>query len=416
MNITTIITSTFNSIFKLVFVVIAGFLATKTANFNETIRRGYSTIVFQYLVPAVIFAQTATAVDRIDKIFEWWYLILICLIINLLSFPSIWFVAKLFRLDKLTTRVFVYSIAFGNTMYIPLALVDSITSESSIFGENGKEIGGAYICTYLLLSTLIYWIFGYSYVQRNQIDVEEMKKQKQRESENENENVPLIDDEMNDKINVNKKGNEKENKEVEIEMNEINNEINEENKENKEQIEEIEQQIEIKENEIKENENEEEQIKGDDYQNNNQKDTENKQLDNQQQNNQKQNKLQQCLTTIKSLYNKIPESIRRIIKNVFTPPSVATILGIILILIYPLRDLLFNDGALSIFGRCFEYLGGAAVISALFILGGNLSSGPKGGNVKWYVIVVALIIRLIVVPSICIALNFVLWYYDIIAA
>ena len=181
MNILNIIQSTFNSIFKLIFVVFAGFLATKTANFNETVRRGYSTIVFQYLVPSVIFAQTATAVDRIDKILEWWYLLVICFIINLLSFPSIWLVAKIFKIDKLTTRVFVYSIAFGNTMYIPLALVDSITSESTMFGANAKELGGAYICTYLLLSTLIYWIFGYSYIQRNQIEVDELKIVKQNE-------------------------------------------------------------------------------------------------------------------------------------------------------------------------------------------------------------------------------------------
>ena len=75
---------------------------------------------------------------------------------------------------------------------------------------------------------------------------------------------------------------------------------------------------------------------------------------------------------------------------------------------------MFDEGALSILGRCFKYLGGAAVISALFILGGNLSTGPKGGNIKWYVIFIALLVRLIIVPAICIGLNFLLWYYGII--
>ena len=372
MNFATIIISTFNSIFKLVFVVIAGFLATKTANFNEKIRKGYSTVVFQYFVPATVFAQAATAVSRIYEITHWWYLFVICLIINCINFPTIWILAKVFKLDKYTRRIFVYSVVFGNTMYLPLAMVESITSESNVFGPNAKETGTAYICTFLLLGTLIYWILGYSYVKRNQDDVEQLQRKNENETNDEmkskmkSEDYPLIEN-----VNKNNK-NEVINQTVEIEMMILKDDI-----ENKQ------------ENIIEENKNKENVIET------------------------QPNKLKQIITTVKSYCEKIPEPIRRIIRNVLAPPSVATLLGILFILMYPVRDFFFGDGGLSIIGRSFKYLGSAAVISALFILGGNLSNGPSGGTIKWYVIAIAVLLRMIIVPCICIALNFVLWFYGV---
>ncbi|BFU26063.1 transporter, auxin efflux carrier family protein [Entamoeba histolytica HM-1:IMSS-B] len=413
-----VIVSTFNAIFKLVVISVAGFLATYTAHFDATVRRGYSTLVFQYFVPAIIFTQTATSVERINTLVDWWYLPISAILINGLAFPSIFFVAKIFKLDRLTTRVFVYAISFGNTMYIPLALVDSITSETTLFGLNGKDRGGAYICTFLLMSTLIYWVFGYSFIQKNQIETENIEN---------NENIVITTTLNNDNLI-------EETKQSEDVINTFKSVLND-----KQPNEEYEMKDEIKNNETKENEsinidNKKSQNSFELSTNGSSKieehsiitDSEIDSININQPSSSTnftyfksiQQSCRRIIIQLKSIcsivLSYIPLPIKRGIKNLCTPPTIATLLGIILILMYPVRDLLFNDGKLAIIGRSLKYLGSAAVISALFILGGNLSTGPKGGNIKWYVIVIALFVRMVIVPIICIGIHFTLWWYNII--
>ena len=116
MNIGTIILSTFYAIFKLFFVAFAGFLATKTADFDKPRRKGLSTIVFQYFVPCILFVQTSSSVKRITDLATWWWLPTSALVMVFLFFCTSWIIATVFRLDKLTKRLFVYVLTFPNTV------------------------------------------------------------------------------------------------------------------------------------------------------------------------------------------------------------------------------------------------------------------------------------------------------------
>ncbi|ELP84328.1 hypothetical protein EIN_066230 [Entamoeba invadens IP1] len=408
MDIFGIILSTFNAIFKLAIVAVTGFLATRTAGFDVASRRVYSSIVFQYFVPAVIFAQTATSMDRVSTLVDWWYLPLCAVVINAIAFPSIFIVAKLFRLEHKTTRVFVYTISFSNTMYIPLALVDSMTSENNeVFGPNAKEVGGGYICTFLLAATVIYWIFGYSFIQRNQVDQDE---EERRASE-----IELKDETQNEQLDVKTLEKALESSQNVLEKKElkVSSGVKEDTDLSTQLIADEESPMPKVSDEL--NLNTTTATVVDDQ----------KPLAGVQEASESQRDRCGFLSPIKVVFSKVfgavsyvwqhlPVSVKRALKNLCTPPTIATLLGVILILAYPVRDMLFNQGKMAIIGRTAKYLGSAAVISALFILGGNLSTGPKGGTIKWYVIAVGLFVRMVICPAICIGINFALWYYGIV--
>ncbi|ELP87722.1 hypothetical protein EIN_410550 [Entamoeba invadens IP1] len=372
MDVLTILLAIFNAVFKLAVIAFAGFFATKTSGFTPEIRKGFSTIVFHYFLTAVIFSQTATSMDTIITLVEWWFLPFAGVIVFVIAFPAMYIIGKLFKLDTKTRRVFVYSISFGNTMYIPLALVDSITSETDLFGDNGKEKGGAYICAYLIATSLIYWIFGYTYIQKNQVATDE-----------ENKKQIKLEDEL---LTVQHEDSTK------VEKNELNTDAEQKSLTNEKS------QVDTK--EIPQTTLLDEETKLSIFK---------RHLSN------LYEKVKHMFSIVHGLYLKyIPASVRLGLSKLVNPPTLATIFGLFMVIINPVRDLFFDGGKFDIIGRTLSYIGSAAVICALFILGGNLSSGPRGGKIRWYVIIIGLFTRLVIVPAICIGINYLLWYYKFI--
>ncbi|ELP88372.1 hypothetical protein EIN_228350 [Entamoeba invadens IP1] len=418
MELLSIFVSTFNSIFKLAFVVFAGYIATRTAGFSSDARKVFSTVIFQFLIPALVLSQTATSVDRINTLIDWWYLPLCAIMINVINFSCTYAISRIFRLEQNVRRVFVYSVAFGNMMYIPLALVDSMTSESSIFGENANERGGAYICTFILMSTLIYWVFGYSYIQKNQSDdenvLDSMKTdEKGVEMKSEMTRIVISGDPTPLLVTTNISNSANSTTSFDISSED---DVDQKRVEEEPLISQKDEQKEMK-------------LPTKNVCVVNEKPTPNSSISTQPTKdlNEKEkmisiNNLKKVLkfVTIPFLWiskmytDKVPLVVRRGINNLCTPPTLATLFGIVLVVLYPVRDFIFVNGPISIVGRSIKYLGGAAVVCALFVLGGNLSSGPKAGNIKWYVIVIGLFVRMVIVPALCIGINFGMWYFKMI--
>ena len=78
-----------------------------------------------------------------------------------------------------------------------------------------------------------------------------------------------------------------------------------------------------------------------------------------------------------------------------------------------IRDPVLVSGDLSIVGRCISYLGSCTVFCALFLLGGSLSNGPKGGNVPFWKIAIGLLFRMIIIPIGCWVVTYLLYHYGI---
>ena len=77
-----------------------------------------------------------------------------------------------FRMATKDARVFVHTFAFGNPTIIALAIVDSLTSDTDLFGTgpdaaDAKNRGSAYISTHLFCFSLWFWIVGYIYINLN---------------------------------------------------------------------------------------------------------------------------------------------------------------------------------------------------------------------------------------------------------
>ncbi|KAL7717330.1 Auxin efflux carrier family protein [Entamoeba marina] len=408
MDFGVIILSTFYAVFKLVVVAVAGFFATYTANFNKELRGGYSRLVFQYFVPATIFTQTATSVDRITDIVDWWWLLLSVLLINCLALLFTHAIAAIFRLETKLKRVFVFTIAFGNTMYIPLALVDSLTSETDIFKDGSKERGGAYICTFLLGATTFYWTYGYSYMQKNQDEtIGENEEDMLVELSEENDDVPTQNDDIASLEKMNEIQTSPNAKEQSVDsLNSPNQKQSELDDSSQNDIKESTQKLEDSQTLINTSSTPltDPLLINEESSNSSFKRFKDVSI----------NALKKISIPFSFVWSKTPSPIKKIIKSLLTPPTIAVFTGLLFVLAYPVRDVFFDDGKLAIIGRSLKYLGTAAVISALFILGGNLSSGPRGGKIKWYIIFIGLFSRLVIIPSICISIHFLLWHFGII--
>ncbi|EMD47780.1 transporter, auxin efflux carrier family protein [Entamoeba histolytica HM-1:IMSS-B] len=113
------------------------------------------------------------------------------------------------------------------------------------------------------------------------------------------------------------------------------------------------------------------------------------------------------------IWMKLPEIIRFSIKNLFSIPTMAAILGVIFMLIKPIRDPLLVSGNWSIIGRCISYLGSCTVFCALFLLGGALSNGPRGGTISTWKIMIGIIARMVIIPTICWVATYLLYKYEI---
>ena len=387
----------FNGMFKLYTVTFSGLLTTKTVGFSDSTRKEYSSVVFNFLVPSLLFYRSATLVEKLPSTSGYWYLpFLLPIMINLIAFILLFILSLFFKLDLKTRRIFLFSFTFGNTTYLPLALIESITTETDMFVEDATDRGTFYLATFILINAFIYWLVGYPFLRRS--FVEEQQQQLNLTQNNDNEivenqieleieNQNEFDDENNN--NNNTVENEEENKNIENIKNQMNNE---------------EEENEIK-NEENNKENEKELINENNQNNQHNIGEENNvQID--------QNSLKfKIIRILKLIFSKLPGPVQRFL---FSPLFPVLCRVSVFIIILPIRHIFFNDGVLSIVGRSMNFLGSAAITTTFLLLGADFSRLPKQLNIKWYILILAIIVRLIIVPIICVGILYVLWIFNVI--
>ncbi|CAN6451652.1 unnamed protein product [Victoria cruziana] len=104
-----------------------------------------------------------------------------------------------------------------------------------------------------------------------------------------------------------------------------------------------------------------------------------------------------------------PRMVRRIrivaeqtpIQHILQPPTIASLLAIVVGMVPHLKDFMFGaDAPLSFFTDSLEILGGAMVPSVLLILGGMLSEGPNESQLGIRTTVGVIVARLLILPLI----------------
>lgn len=104
-----------------------------------------------------------------------------------------------------------------------------------------------------------------------------------------------------------------------------------------------------------------------------------------------------------------PRVVRRIrivaeqtpIQHILQPPTIASLLAIIVGMVPPFRDFVFGiDAPLSFFTDSLEILAGAVVPSVMLILGGILAEGPNDSSLGMRTTIGIIIARLLILPFI----------------
>ncbi|EDR21521.1 hypothetical protein EDI_289550 [Entamoeba dispar SAW760] len=398
MEITTLIKCSIYSIIKLVFIALMGFIASRCSGFDERMRGGWSKLIFTYFMPAIVFYQTATAIDEIKELKELWILPVACLIHGILQFFIPLIIGFILRISTLDNRVFSFTLGFANVMYIPMAIVEALTNETDELGNDAKNIAFSYICTYQLTFMITFFVLGYNYINFN---VRDEQKLQQKEIEMK-------------EIKVEKDDNELKNENIFQENN--NNNENHQSQPNN-----IDNSMSVSNEHVHE-------TNGATISNSERRNSLDDNYSTKQKSKQRCSSFTQpfinCYKLLKKIgyyisqpfikiWMKLPEIIRFSIKNLFSIPTMAAILGVIFMLIKPVRDPLLVSGNWSIIGRCISYLGSCTVFCALFLLGGALSNGPRGGTISTWKIMIGIIARMVITPTICWVATYLLYKYEI---
>ncbi|KAL7712376.1 Auxin efflux carrier family protein [Entamoeba marina] len=348
------------TILKIIFVVVMGFCAAKWGGFNSVVRSGFSRVIYTFFMPALCLYQTAISIDKLDDLKELWVLPAACFIHQIFQFLIAIISGYLLFLPRLERRVYVFSTSFSNVMLIPLGIVESITDETDIFGEDAGTIGMSYVCAYQLVFVITFYVIGCSYLNLNSDDPSE-------------KDVEMIDnDQVNNEVDSNVVVAETpEPGDVQIEIQSTKS-INEHNELNEPQTE---------------------------------------------QHSSEATHLKKFFKTLAIpfvfVWSKLPSTVQFILKSLFSIPTMAALFGLFFMLIKPIRDPLFVEGNWSIIGRCIKYLGGPTVVCMLFGLGGNLSKGPLGSKIKTWKIFIGLLIRFVIFPVICFVGTYYLYKEEI---
>ncbi|EDR28640.1 hypothetical protein, conserved [Entamoeba dispar SAW760] len=416
------------AVIKIMCITLMGFAASKFSGFNTQVRSIFSKVIFTYFMPCVVLYQVATAIDTISELKELWILPVASIIHTSLQFFPILVVSYIIRIPKEDRSLYSFVLGFANVMYIPMAVIEALTGETDELGENAKSKANQYICAYQISFMVTFFIIGYDYF--NLTTRERENKGKTDSQIKEPEELAI---EMEETQPVEKK--EEACKEIEFKQPTKSEEIikdietpktskgedtnihKEDETLTKEENTNIPKEESIK---IDKTLSKEEDIKTDKTVSNNKKDISGESL--------KINKMKieidkfkKKLYNIKTklcypfvyVWNKFPSIVRSSIKNFFSPPTICTIIGVILMLLKWVRDPLFIRTDWSIIGRCINYMGSAAVFCALFLLGGSFEKGPFGSSIPFWKIVVGVFVRMVLFPAVSWICTFFMWKHDI---
>ena len=167
-----IIRASLETVGKLVLVGFCGFIAARKGYLNKPSLAALSKITFTFCMFCTLVTRLSSSVDDPADILNWWPMIVSCLSLIVVAAFFMRSIAYISGMKTKDARVFVHTFSFGNPTIIALAIVDSLTTDSTMFGEGAdataaKKRGTAYISTHLFMFSICFWIVGYIYINLN---------------------------------------------------------------------------------------------------------------------------------------------------------------------------------------------------------------------------------------------------------
>eukprot|EP01095_Lingulamoeba_sp_RSL-Kostka_P011601 TRINITY_DN445_c0_g1_i1.p1 TRINITY_DN445_c0_g1~~TRINITY_DN445_c0_g1_i1.p1 ORF type:complete len:425 (-),score=137.00 TRINITY_DN445_c0_g1_i1:74-1348(-) len=316
-------------------------------------------------------------------------------------------------------RSLVMSVTFGNAAFIPLSL---ITTVFYISGNPFSEIPNAeynaisYISVYVSIFSLIYWTVSPSYLAGNKSTITK------KDDEEVDVDVDVDDTESKDKTQILEEGLVVCEEEIEydddsIQLEEINRNIDNflQNEDNEINDDRLDNNVSSLEEGINKS-NPDESIDTDDANEAEEETTVNGGVHNS----------IIWINYIILLNYKLISFGKSFFKRIWTPPTIAVLLGFIIGVVGPLKYLFFGsedsneDGEtssqfipLGFLTGAMNMLGAAALPCAMMVLGANLSKGPATSVISKKTIILASVTKLIIIPLISVILTVALSYYNI---
>ena len=158
------------SVLKLVLVVLIGVWLGRKGLLDKPTRQHFSKILMLVMLPSLLIVSLGRNA-QLHNLGQWWVLIVAAGLYVLFGFAVSELVFKMLRLPNHLRHNFCAATAFGNSSYLPLPLMMTITASAPIFLNDATagERSFAYISVYLLCHSPLLWLIGFPYLSGKSI-------------------------------------------------------------------------------------------------------------------------------------------------------------------------------------------------------------------------------------------------------
>lgn len=322
--------------------MLGAFLATDYSNIlSANARRDINKLAFYVFSPSIVFSSLAKAVTLKDLI-SWWFMPVNIGIIFLIGGSLGWIAVKILRPERHLEGVVIGSCSAANLGNLVLILVPAVCNEAaSPFGDSAlcRARGLSYVSMSMSLGNIFIWTHTYSLMRKSSILYNQKHNQNQHEISN-------TDSEVSSEaivVKIDDKGSSSDQEVlVQSTMTSTDASIDE--------------------------------------------------------------KMIPLLSSTKSNGNKLSfqdrlKGLNKVLEELFAPPTIAAIIGLIVGAIPWLKSLIIgSDAPLRVIEDSITSLGNGMLPCIILILGGNLTQGLRKSTIKPSLIVVIIIVRYIFLP------------------
>lgn len=322
--------------------MLGAFLATDYSNIlSANARRDINKLAFYVFSPSIVFSSLAKAVTLKDLI-SWWFMPVNIGIIFLIGGSLGWIAVKILRPERHLEGVVIGSCSAANLGNLVLILVPAVCNEAaSPFGDSAlcRARGLSYVSMSMSLGNIFIWTHTYSLMRKSSILYNQKHNKNQPEISN-------TDSEVSSEaivVKIDDKGSSSDQEVlVQSTMTSTDASIDE--------------------------------------------------------------KMIPLLSSTKSNGNKLSfqdrlKGLNKVLEELFAPPTIAAIIGLIVGAIPWLKSLIIgSDAPLRVIEDSITSLGNGMLPCIILILGGNLTQGLRKSTIKPSLIVVIIIVRYIFLP------------------
>ncbi|CAG9467120.1 unnamed protein product [Pedinophyceae sp. YPF-701] len=147
-------------IVKVVLLCGVGAVAARRGLLPPEMRRYLSALIFNIFIPCLLFDSLVPVIDT-ESVRDWWPLLLCILLAVVTGFGVGWLVGLCTRCPKHLRRVLVAAVGLANVGNLPLVLIEELgrDEESPLAGLGRRGLG--YVGVTLALATLSHFLLGY---------------------------------------------------------------------------------------------------------------------------------------------------------------------------------------------------------------------------------------------------------------